>query len=279
MDDRVACRPFGMDLMWTWCACTCLFWTHFEASSPWTLQLKVYSAWRIACYFFLLEHHQLHDQTCWETLSKVKWDNFTMSILSMHCPWLLTPFTRYFCKMLTIFSSPLFYSQFIHMPATDQIHTKTCMNPWFWPFFKGAVGAIDSSHINAAPPVRSQAAFQNCKGFISQNCFFACDFDMLFMYALTGWEGSAMDAQIYQDMCSRYLHVLNGRYFLGDAGFSLCPEILIPYQRICYHLAEWCQVQLRYVSTMNYYSKLKSTLVDQQIKRNSLIFDMLLCRM
>jgi len=96
--------------------------------------------------------------------------------------------------MLTIFSSPPFYSKFIHMLAADQIHMRICMNPQFWPFFKGAVGAIDDSHINAALPARSWATFWNRKGFISQNCLFTCDFNMLFTYALTGWEGSATDA-------------------------------------------------------------------------------------
>jgi hypothetical protein len=88
---------------------------------------------------------------------------------------------------------------------------------------------MDGSHINAAPDARHQAIFQNCKGFVSQNYLFACNFDMLFIYVLMGWERSATDAQIYQDTCSKGLKVSDGRYFLGDAGFPLYPEILIPY--------------------------------------------------
>ena len=61
---------------------------------------------------------------------------------------------------------------------------------------------------------------------------------MLFLYAMTGWEGSANDAHIWKDACSKNLVIPNGKYYLADAGYPSCEELLIPYQNVCYHLAE-----------------------------------------
>ncbi|KIK74812.1 hypothetical protein PAXRUDRAFT_54340, partial [Paxillus rubicundulus Ve08.2h10] len=122
---------------------------------------------------------------------------------------------------------------------------KICTNPHFWPFFKDTIGTLDASHIHAAPSAQQRGMYQNCKGFVLQNCLFACNFNLLFTYTLTGWEGSATDARIYQDARTKDLHIPNGKYILRDAGFPLCPEILVPYRGVHYHLAEWCQAQLR----------------------------------
>jgi hypothetical protein len=95
--------------------------------------------------------------------------------------------------MLIIFSTPPFYSKYVHLPS-DKVSQKIRENPKFWPFFKDAIGALDGSHIHATPPALERAAYRDRKGLVSQNCLFACDFDMNFTYALTGWEGSATDA-------------------------------------------------------------------------------------
>lgn len=68
---------------------------------------------------------------------------------------------------------------------------------------------------------------------------------MKFSYTLTGWEGSATDARIYQDAISTDLHIPQGKYLLGDAGFPLHPGLLVPYQGVRYHLAEWGRANLR----------------------------------
>lgn len=66
-----------------------------------------------------------------------------------------------------------------------------------------------------------------------------CDFDLNFTYALTGWEGSATDARVYQDAITTDLHVPDGKYLLADAGFPMQSRLLIPYRGVRYHLAEW----------------------------------------
>jgi hypothetical protein len=147
--------------------------------------------------------------------------------------------------MLHIFSSAPFYTTYVHLPDDNEVHPKIHDNPRFWPFFKYAIGALDGSHIHAAPTAFERAAYRNRKGFMSQNCLFTCNFDLYFTYALTGWEGSATDARIYQDACTKGLQIPDGKYFLADAGFPLRPELLVPYRGVRYHLVEWRRSGLR----------------------------------
>ncbi|KIK14943.1 hypothetical protein PISMIDRAFT_116079 [Pisolithus microcarpus 441] len=140
--------------------------------------------------------------------------------------------SRYFWKMVSIFSSELFYSKYILLPfasSATTVHPYIQENSQFWPYFKDVIGAIDGSHIPAAPPLHDHAAYHNRKGSMSQNCLFACDFGMRFSYVLTGWEGSATDARIFQEACASSLDIPHGKYFLGNAGFPLSPGVLVPY--------------------------------------------------
>jgi hypothetical protein len=147
--------------------------------------------------------------------------------------------------MLFIFSSPPFYSKYVHLPTStpDKIRN----NPKFWPFFKDCLGAFDGSHIHSSPPASQRAASRNRKGFISQNCLFGCSFDLKFIYSLTGWEGSATDARVWEDALSTDLTVPDGKYYLADAGYPSCKELLIPYRGVRYHLAEWGRANLRFL--------------------------------
>ena len=136
--------------------------------------------------------------------------------------------------MLVIFSSPPFYTTYIQLPSGESVSHKIQHNPKFWPFFQVAISAIDGSHIHTALPAFVRHNYWNCKGFVSQNCLFACDFDLKFVYSLMGWEGSATDARIYADAIATYLCLPDGKYFLGDAGFPLCKMVLVPYWGIRY---------------------------------------------
>jgi hypothetical protein len=151
---------------------------------------------------------------------------------------------RYFRKIVTIFSSPPFYTAHVRQPvASDPIPPQIRGNSKFFPFFKDAVGAIDGSHIHSSPPASMREACRNRKGFISQNCLFACDFGLQFVYALTGWEGSATDARVYEDATD--FHIPAGKYYLADAGYPLCNNLLVPYRGVRYHLAEWGRAGVR----------------------------------
>ena len=85
--------------------------------------------------------------------------------------------------------------------------------------FPTCTWSLDSSHIPCTPPITKCAMYHNCKGFLSQNCIFACSFDLKFVFGYTGWEGSAMDNQVWEAALECRLNILDGYYFLADAGY------------------------------------------------------------
>ena len=150
--------------------------------------------------------------------------------------------------MVHFFSSDPFYPKYVCMPgAGSLVPPKIRYNPTF---FKDALGAIDGSHFASAPPQEERPFCRNRKGFVSQNCLFACSFDFLFVflfvYALTGWEGSANDAHVWEDALLKNFVIPDGRYYLADAGYPSCKEFLTPYENVFYHLAEWGCASIRY---------------------------------
>ena len=147
--------------------------------------------------------------------------------------------------MTVVLSSPPFYTTYIQLATGETMAPEIIRNTKFFPYFAHAIGAIDGSHIHISPLSHLRPNYRNHKGFVSQNCLFVCGFDMKFSYTLTGWEGSATDARIYQDAISTDLHIPQGKYLLGDAGFPLRLGLLVPYQGVHYHLAEWGRANLR----------------------------------
>ena len=88
---------------------------------------------------------------------------------------------------------------------------------------------------------------RNRKGYLSQNCLFACDFEFNFIYSLCGWDGSVADATMWRDAVSNDIEMPADWYFLGDSGFPSCDALLVPYRGVCYHLREWREGQIGYV--------------------------------
>jgi hypothetical protein len=37
---------------------------------------------------------------------------------------------------------------------------------------------------------------------------------------------------------------------LADAGFGACDALLVPYRKVCYHLAEWGRAGVRWASDL-----------------------------
>ena len=153
--------------------------------------------------------------------------------------------------MVYTLSSAPFYQMYVKFPAGDDIPSKIRNNPKYYPYFRDAIGAIDGSHIPVAPPARLHGQYRNRKGFLSQNVLFTCDFDTMFTYTLSGWEGSATDAHVYDYAISHGLHIPDGKYLLADAGYPLLPQLLVPYRGIRYHLAEWGRANIRYVNSLS----------------------------
>jgi DDE superfamily endonuclease len=98
---------------------------------------------------------------------------------------------------------------------------------------------IDGTHINCCPSVAEQQSVWNWKGGVTQNCLACCTFNLCFQYILSGWDGSAADASVYNDAHQTDLTVLARKFYLADAGFKACNLLLVPYRRVRYHLAEW----------------------------------------
>ncbi|XP_010475193.1 PREDICTED: uncharacterized protein LOC104754661 [Camelina sativa] len=112
----------------------------------------------------------------------------------------------------------------------------------FYPYFKNCVGAIDGTHIPATVVGREVASYRNRKGTISQNVLAVCNFDLEFIYILSGWEGSAHDSRVLSDALTRgtnKFQVPNGKFYLVDSGFANRLSFLAPFRGVKYHLQEF----------------------------------------
>ena len=151
--------------------------------------------------------------------------------------------------MVAIFTSLPFYAHYMQQPTAD--HPTPCQirsNCKFFPFFCDVIGAIDGCHFPCTPPSLDRASHHNRKGFTTQNCLFAISFGLSFWFTYTGWEGSVTDAHAYEAAREQGFSIPMGKYYLADAGYLLCEELLTPYRGVRYHLAEWGRAHLQCVS-------------------------------
>ena len=65
------------------------------------------------------------------------------------------------------------------------------------------VGAIDGTHVHASVPLEIQGRFYGHKYGTTQNVLAAIGFDLKFTYVLVGWEGSAYDSRVLNDVFAR----------------------------------------------------------------------------
>ncbi|XP_073057627.1 uncharacterized protein [Primulina eburnea] len=112
-------------------------------------------------------------------------------------------------------------------------------NTWKW--FKGCLGALDGTYISVQVSNVDKAKYRNRKGTTSINVLGICNRDMQFIYALTGWEGSAADARVLRDAVNRQdgLKIPRGCYYLCDNGYPNVEGFLTPYRRTRYHMNQW----------------------------------------
>ncbi|XP_057792247.1 uncharacterized protein LOC131009032 [Salvia miltiorrhiza] len=124
---------------------------------------------------------------------------------------------------------------------TTAIPAKIRESTRFNHFFKDCIGAIDGTHIPAMVTGRDVSSYRNRHGVQSQNVLAACNFDLQFIYVLSGWEGSAHDSKLLSDTLSRPngLHVPQGKYFLVDYGFANRRQFLAPLRGVRYHLKDF----------------------------------------
>ncbi|XP_057419635.1 uncharacterized protein LOC130713837 [Lotus japonicus] len=71
----------------------------------------------------------------------------------------------------------------------------------------------------------------------------ACDWSMCFIFALPGWEGTAHDAQVFDNALTtpsmKFPHPPLGKYYLVDDGYPTPTEYFGPYRRERYHLPDF----------------------------------------
>ncbi|KAK5845288.1 hypothetical protein PVK06_001458 [Gossypium arboreum] len=65
------------------------------------------------------------------------------------------------------------------------------------PHFKDCIGAIDGTHIKACISPSCQIPYIGRQGEPTQNITAVCDFNMCFIFAFPGWEGTAHDNRIF----------------------------------------------------------------------------------
>ncbi|KAH7865285.1 hypothetical protein Vadar_004650 [Vaccinium darrowii] len=125
----------------------------------------------------------------------------------------------------------------------EEVHKKIRESKRYFPHFEGAIGAIDGTHIKAHPNPNDIAKWIGRKGYPTQNIMAACDFDMCFTFALSGWEGSAHDTRIFydciRDATNNFPHPQQGEYYLVDAGYPNIRGFLAPYKGCTYHVPDW----------------------------------------
>lgn len=178
--------------------------------------------------------------------------------------------------ILFALSSPPFYTTYVHLPTVDDaVPSQILSNPKFFPFFEGAIGAMDGTHINFCPTADARHLARDRKGGVSQNTLACCSFDMRFQYILSGMDGCTADASMYNDARLTDLKIPEGKYYLADAGFGICDSLLVPYRGVRYHLAEWGRASVRYVLCI--LSEQSSTILhmsDLQTRKNCSTCDM-----
>jgi hypothetical protein len=99
--------------------------------------------------------------------------------------------------------------------------------------------------LHAFVPEDLSSPYRDCKACLSQNILVACTFDMHFSYVLAGWEGSASDSRVFDDVRAHGFFIPPGKFYLANAGFAICDALLVPYHGVRYHLKEWGRASQR----------------------------------
>ncbi len=119
------------------------------------------------------------------------------------------------------------------------VQPEIARNYRFANYFANCIGALDGSHIEAIIPDAIKQPWRDREGNITQNILGVVNFDMTFSFVLPGWEGSAHDGRLVESAFHHGLVCPEGKYYLGDAGFTNSMSILTPFRGVRYHLKEF----------------------------------------
>ncbi|XP_071924964.1 uncharacterized protein [Coffea arabica] len=126
-----------------------------------------------------------------------------------------------------------FAQRIIRPRETNAMYPRIRYSTKYYPWFKDAIGAMDSTYIPASVPTNEQMAYTNRHGTQSQNVLAVCDHDMRFVYVYVGWEGSAHDARVFESalrMHTDFPIPPPGKYYLVDAAYNMVPGFLAPFK-------------------------------------------------
>jgi hypothetical protein len=101
--------------------------------------------------------------------------------------------SAHFSEVLTAILS--LHKEFIKLPDPSS----TPPDDYKWKWFPNALGAIDGCHVDVCVHVSDQGRYRNRKQDITTNMLGVVDWNMKFLYAMPGWEGSASDSRVLKD--------------------------------------------------------------------------------
>ncbi|XP_057517975.1 uncharacterized protein LOC130798895 [Amaranthus tricolor] len=99
--------------------------------------------------------------------------------------------------------------------------------------YSNSLGALDGKMILVNVPCKDRSKYRTRKGTLAMNVLGVCSPEMVFIYVLPGWEGSAHDGRILRDAISRPNGLKVPKGYTNGEGF------LAPYRGHLYHLREW----------------------------------------
>ncbi|XP_048131248.1 putative nuclease HARBI1 [Rhodamnia argentea] len=106
-------------------------------------------------------------------------------------------------------------------------------------YFKGCIGAINGTHINASVPVSKQIPYRGGKVTTTQNVLCVCSFDMKFTFVYAGWEGSANDCRVLSAALEtprlQFPHPPLDKYYVLDSSYAALSGFLTPFKGERYH--------------------------------------------
>ncbi|GFS29179.1 hypothetical protein Acr_00g0005690 [Actinidia rufa] len=108
---------------------------------------------------------------------------------------------------------------------------------------RNCLGALDGTFVTVHPLAQDRARYRSRKGDYATNVLGVCRRNLRFIYALSGWEGSATDSRVLRNALVRPhgLRIPQGHYYLIDAGYTNGPGLLAPYRGQRYHINIWRQ--------------------------------------
>ncbi|KAF7142958.1 hypothetical protein RHSIM_Rhsim05G0142000 [Rhododendron simsii] len=144
---------------------------------------------------------------------------------------------RHVHKILTCMRRGFTADKFKPTRRQDETHEYLDRRDIYKPFKGNCIGAIDGTHVmTRCKKKEDEKRFFSRKGYATQNIMAVCDFDLTFVFASVGWEGTYHDYSIFKrcvlNQRYRFPQPEPGKYYLVDAGYPNRPGFLALYKRL-----------------------------------------------